>query len=90
MAGSYLHSDRMAAEGVEDVGGPGEVEHHLGRARVLHTINLITVRIHTVLCTHEMDSTSVILSVYITRCSVRIPGHGEGKQQRGTTPCRWS
>jgi hypothetical protein len=35
-----LHSNGMATEGVENVGGPGEVEHHLGRARVLHTINL--------------------------------------------------
>jgi hypothetical protein len=32
----------MPTEGVENVGGPGEVEHHLGRARVLHTVNLST------------------------------------------------
>ena len=36
----YSHSDRVAAEGVEDVGGAGEVEHELGRAGVRDALYL--------------------------------------------------
>jgi hypothetical protein len=35
-----LHCDGVAAEGVEDVGGAGEVEHELGRAGVRHAFDL--------------------------------------------------
>jgi hypothetical protein len=35
-----LHCDGMAAEGVEDIGGPGEVEHQLARAGVRHALDL--------------------------------------------------
>ena len=38
-----LHGNSVPAEGVEDVRGTGEVEHHLGRPGVLHAINL---RVH--------------------------------------------
>jgi hypothetical protein len=36
----YSHSDRVAAESVEDVGGAGEVEHELVRARVRDAVDL--------------------------------------------------
>lgn len=36
-----LHSHGVAAEGVENVGGAGEVQNQLLRARVLHALNLI-------------------------------------------------
>jgi hypothetical protein len=35
-----LHCDGVAAEGVEDVGGAGEVEHELGGAGVRHAFGL--------------------------------------------------
>lgn len=63
----------MAAEGVENVGGPGEVEHHLGRARVLHTINLSTVHAYTYYAPTKWTA-QVLFFQYIqdtTRCSVR-------------------
>ena len=36
----YSHSDRVAAEGVEDVGGAGEVEDDPGGPRVRHPLDL--------------------------------------------------
>jgi hypothetical protein len=35
-----LHGNSVPSESVENVCGPGEVEHHLGRPGVLHAINL--------------------------------------------------
>jgi len=45
----------VAAEGVEDVGGAGEVEHELGRAGVLHAFDL-----HAFVGTDDGDGQSFV------------------------------
>ena len=53
-----LHGNSVPAEGVEDVRGTGEVEHHLGRPGVLHAINL---RVHAWVI-HPQDASTRLIS----------------------------
>jgi hypothetical protein len=52
----------MAAEGVEDIGGPGEVEHQLAGAGVRHAFDLRCVALRR----HETEERQSLLLAHLT------------------------
>jgi hypothetical protein len=73
-----LHGNSVPSESVENVCGPGEVEHHLGRPGVLHAINLQQVagaEAHTSSrpVTHRPQAHRMHIMLQRYAC---VPGHG--------------